>query len=133
MSQENVSATRAAFEDFARRGVEALRPLHADFEFATSPELPDAGVYKGEEALRFMERWARSWDEKTVEPQEFVDAGDKVLVMVRERGKIRGSSAEVEGHWWYVCTYRGDVLIRIAAYPDRAQALEAAGLSESSR
>jgi hypothetical protein len=36
----------------------------------------------------------------------------------------------VEGKWWFVYTFRDDIPIRAKAFPDRADALEAAGLSE---
>lgn len=49
MSEKNVEIVRAAYER-AARGEFDFGDWAEDFEFVTSPELPDAGVYRGEEA-----------------------------------------------------------------------------------
>jgi hypothetical protein len=59
------------------------------------------------------------------------DAGDKVFVAILERGRPRGSQADVEGRWWVVMTLGGGELARAEVFPERAQALEAARLRES--
>jgi ketosteroid isomerase-like protein len=65
-------------------------------------------------------------------PEEFIDAGaDKVLVFSREGGRGRGSGADVvtqpTAHLW---TMRDGKAIRMQSYWERADALEAAGLSQ---
>jgi hypothetical protein len=36
----------------------------------------------------------------------------------------------VEGRWWQVMTFRDGLIVRSEVFPERAEALEAAGLSE---
>jgi ketosteroid isomerase-like protein len=65
-------------------------------------------------------------------PEEFIDAGgDQVLVFSREGGRGKGNGAEVQtnptARLW---TLRDGKAIRMESYWDRAEALEAAGLSE---
>ena len=50
MSQQNVEIVRAFYERFASGDFNALAGFSDDFEFVTSPELPDAGTYRGEES-----------------------------------------------------------------------------------
>ena len=64
----------------------------------------------------------RSW--------EIIDAGDRVVVAIRMSGRGRGSGIDVEANWFHVLTARDDKAVRIAWYASRAEALEAAGLSE---
>ena len=59
-----------------------------------------------------------------------MDAGDKVFSAVIQRGRIRGSETEVENRSWMVDSFRDGEAIRTEAFPERAKALEAAGLSE---
>jgi ketosteroid isomerase-like protein len=59
-----------------------------------------------------------------------VDAGDKVAVEIVQRGRPRGSAADVEGRWWFVHTLRDGTPVRMQGFSNRAEALEAAGLSE---
>jgi ketosteroid isomerase-like protein len=131
MSQQNVEIVRAMYEPFARGDFSAWADLPDDFEFVASPELPDADAYRGEAAVRWMTTWVESFDAHTIEATEITDAGDdKVLVAILQRGRPRGSQAAVEGRWWVVMTLRGDELARVEVFPERAQALQAAGFSE---
>ena len=83
MSQENVEVVRAIYEPFAHGDFSAWADLPDDFEFVASPELPDAGAYRGEAAVRWMTTWVESFDGHTIEATEITDAGDdKVLVAI---------------------------------------------------
>jgi len=132
MSEENVEALRAAFERYAQGDWSPFFALSNDFEFVSGPELPEAGTYRGEEAQRWLRGWMNTFDELPLEATEFLDAGDKVLVGITARGRLRGSAASVEERWWMVSTFRGREVVRIEMFPERAEALEAAGLSEMS-
>jgi len=137
MSQENVEIVQAMYEPFARGDFSAWGDLPDDFEFTASAELPDAGAYRGEAAGRWMTAWVESFDGHTIEATEIIDAGDdKVVVAILQRGRPRRSQTVVEGRWWVVMTLRADeparseVPGRVEVFPERAQALEAAGLRE---
>jgi ketosteroid isomerase-like protein len=129
VSQQNVEIVRAFYERFASGDFNALAGFSDDFEFVTSPELPDAGTYRGEGAIRFMKTWVESFDQLTIEATEIIDAGDKVVVAILQRGRPRGSQTAVEGRWWQAVTLRGGEIAQVVTFPERAQALEAAGLS----
>jgi ketosteroid isomerase-like protein len=130
MSQENVEIVRAIFEQFAHGDFSGLADVADEFEWVSSPELPDAGTYRGEAAKRWIAAWAESFEGFTAEATEIIDAGDKVFVAILQRGGVRGSQTVVEGHWWIVMTVREGVVARSEAFVERAQALEAAGLRE---
>ena len=131
MSEENVEIVRAMYEPFARGDFSAWADLPEDFVFVASPELPDAGTYHGDAAVRWMTAWVESFEGHKIEATEIIDAGgDKVLVAIVQRGRPRGSQTVVEGHWWVVMTLPGGELARAEVFPERAQALEAAGLEE---
>ena len=129
MSEENVKLVREGFAGFNRDGLSGL-PLSRDFVFVTSPELPDAGEYRGDGAFQWMEEWLGAWESFNIDPLELIDAGDRVVVKVRQRGTIRDIQTQVVGDWWYVCTVSGGEVTRMEAYSEGAQALEAAGLRE---
>ena len=133
MSQENVQALRAAFERYAHGDFSPIGALGDDFELVISPEAPDAGTYRGEEARRWLRAWVASFEEMTIEATEILDSGDKVLLGMTQRGRPPGvdpHTALVEGHWWQVSTFREGEIVRAEMFPERAQALEAAGLGE---
>jgi|SRR5690242_8635064 hypothetical protein len=148
MSQENVEIVKAAhpasgteltalFADDvdAPNRIEAAAPLfHAEFEFST-PTLGGVGFRvsgKGLPALAEAWReWMEPWEVYWTEVEEFLDAGeDRVVVMLKDHGRLRGAEAEVEQVAASVWTLRDEKVARIDFFPSRSQALEAAGLRE---
>ena len=128
MSKENVAALRAAFKQYAHGDFSPIEVLGDDFELIISPEAPDAGTYRGEEARRWLRAWVASFEEMRIEATEIVDSGDKVFLGMTQRGHPPGSAASLEGRWWQVSTFRGAEIVRAEMFRERTQALEAAGL-----
>jgi hypothetical protein len=66
-----------------------------------------------------------------VEIEETVDlGGDRVLASVRYQGRGKVSRADTEAHVWGINVVRGDKIVSVQTYLNRADALEAAGLRE---
>jgi ketosteroid isomerase-like protein len=91
----------------------------------------EEGPSHGLDAIRDnIEHWKDAWEELEVTAEEFIDAGDRVLVTVHHRGRGRGSGIEVNSRFYLVYTLRDGKVARSDEYMYRAQALEAAGLRE---
>jgi ketosteroid isomerase-like protein len=133
MSQENVEIVRRAFEAFAQAGPEAVIE-YADPEielWLPSGLIQAAGTYRGRPAvLDWMREWAEAWEEIDYTAEEFTEAGDTVVVSVLYDGRGTGSGVRIEGRFWYLMKLRSGKLVRWELYPERTQALEAAGLRE---
>jgi hypothetical protein len=74
-----------------------------------------------------------AFDRQVIEPLEFIDSGDKVLVKQHVKSRGAGSGIELEGRSWSVWTVNDDGLAtRVEGFLERdeAQAREAAGLGE---
>src|SRR5437660_167809 len=99
MSQENVEIVRRHFAAFNRGDMAGtLAPLDQGIEFVEEPDLrPDAGTYRGIAAIRsyFQAFWDAA-DEVSVEPEEFIEHGDKVIVPCRLVGRFRLTGIEGE-------------------------------------
>ena len=120
---------RAAYEAFGRGDMDALEQLlHPDIEWRTTPEVPFLGTYRGlDEFLRGMSEWTESFDELTTQIEEFIDAGEHVLVFHRMHGRGRDSGAEVDLAIWQVVSVRDGKLVRMLDFMDREEALATAG------
>ena len=129
MSQENVEIVKAVFRGLDDAGVDGMLPfLHEEFEYFPAEE---RGSVHGHDGLRrYFRRWMEAWDEFHLRPTEFLDAGDHVFVGAALNGRGRGSGVEVRMEGWQVWLIRGERAARCEEYSDRAEALEAAGLSE---
>ena len=64
------------------------------------------------------------------EGRRIIDAGDRVLVRVRQRARGEASGIPVEGQFWFVFEVRAGSVAKVSFYIRRDAALEAAGLQE---
>jgi ketosteroid isomerase-like protein len=130
MSQENVEVTRQAFEHFVRTGKHQWDTIDSEVE-VYDHDIPDAGTYRGHEGyLRWVEDWSEAWGSFSMEPQRWVDAGDKVVLIFQMTAKGKGSGVEVRRRDAIVWTVSDGKTVRLDYYNNEAQALEAVGLSK---
>ena len=133
MSQENVEIVRRGYQALNANGVEAALPfLDPDFQMEISPEVgPEPQTVRGHDGVR---QWFSAASEVLevlrIEPDELIDAGDRVVVPVRIIARGRGSGAESEQRVTQVWTLRDGRSVQMNSYIDRKAALKAVGLSE---
>src|SRR5215213_9162478 len=60
-----------------------------------------------------------------------IDAGPSVVIVLREHGRGKGSGAPFDQELPQLWTFRGDRIIRWGSFQARAEALEAAGVTDS--
>ena len=59
---------------------------------------------------------------------EYVDGGDVVVHLARVRASGHGAGLEVEQDFGFVMWFKDGKVVSAASYPNRTEALEAAGL-----
>jgi uncharacterized protein len=132
MSEENVERVRQAYRLYEKTQQPDFDLLHREVAWHTARDLPDSDTYRGHEGVaEVYSEWIGSFEDFRVEVEEMIDGGaDTVIVMTRLRGHFRGSAEEVnliEAHVWRLLDGKA---IEIREYRTKAEALEAAGLSE---
>ena len=135
MSQENVEVVRCIYAALDRGDDEAFWKLVApDFVVDFSRRLLDPVVLCGRGQVQpWADRELEMWEGGRTrwQPEEVIDAGDKVLAFIRTGGRGKANGAEVDAYVWNVVTFRDDEPVEWTYFgEDRAAALEAAGLSE---
>jgi ketosteroid isomerase-like protein len=133
MSSENVEIVRRAMEAWDHRDMDAVFALYdpAIVWDNSSLPAPNAGTYHGHDGVRqFFREWLDAFETQRIHLETFIDAGDRVVVGHRIGGRGKASGAEVEMPRWNVHTVRNGLVTRIDVFETKAQALEAAGLSE---
>jgi ketosteroid isomerase-like protein len=134
MSQENVEVIGAAYEAFAGRGVNGfLEYLTEDVDHRAMEGAPDdRGPMHGKEALRaYVQDWLDMFDGFAARPVELIDAGEnQVVAVIRISGRAKLSGVETDLTYAAVYRIRDERIARGREYATRAEALEAAGLSE---
>ena len=71
------------------------------------------------------------WEEHRIEPREFIDAGDRVVVLHREYQRGKGSGVEIVIDTASILDLREGRIVRMQGYVNPAEALEAVGLRAS--
>jgi ketosteroid isomerase-like protein len=132
MSQENVETMRAAIEAFNRRDGKAFGAfLDQDAEIVPVRAALEGTTYRGADAaVKYCAAVDESWENLEWEVEEIRDGGDWVLAMGRIRGEGRGSGAAIDARAGWVARFRDGLVTNFRTYADRAEALEAVGVSE---
>jgi uncharacterized protein len=131
MSQENVEIVQRIYDAYLAGDFEtAFALIDPDVTFDVSIR-PEGEVYRGHrgvaEALR---TWTGTWEAFRMEVQELIDAGEHVIGVEHQSGRGRGSGLPLSQVYFSVFTVGGGKVTRITWFQKRADALEAAGLSE---
>jgi ketosteroid isomerase-like protein len=88
-------------------------------------------VLRGREAYRqFVEDWFGSFENLRLEPQEFFDMGDTLLVAIRWKGRGSGSGIAFDQPMFQLFHLQRGLIVKQEDFGDRVAALEAVGLSE---
>lgn len=130
MSRDNVEIVKQVWRRFGETGEPDFSSAHPDVE-VHDHDLPDAGTYRGHDGfLHWMEHWGRAWETYSLRPQEFIDAGDHVVVIVETAATGSGSGLTVRRQDGMVCELRDGMIVRVDYFSNRRDALRAAGLGE---
>jgi uncharacterized protein len=131
MSQENVEIVRSQVERFKTTGELSPETSADDIAWHDPPDFPDAQVHLGMEGvIQALGVWANAWSEWRIELNDYVDAGERVLVRGKQWGRGKDTGVAVEQPLCLVYLLRDGVVVEVRAFFDEDQALEAAGLSE---
>ena len=129
MARENVEVALrgiTAYDNDEDAWLETLNP-----EVEWTPFEEGTLSYGRESAKRVRQRWLDAWVDHHFDVVEVLDNGDHVVVAIRMRATGRRSGVAVEFPQLYVhVRVRGGRVVYIFEHQDRAEALEAAGLSE---
>jgi ketosteroid isomerase-like protein len=133
MSQENVEVVRSAHEAFNRDGaIDEYWTDDVDYRVPVKGVVDDRGPIHGKDALRaYVQDWSDTFEDFKIEPVELIDAGeDKVIAVLRTSGQAKLSGVDTDLTYAVVYTIRDGKISRGREYWNRAEALDAAGLSE---
>jgi ketosteroid isomerase-like protein len=136
MSQENVEIVRELMALWERARESGEPPPHTnllapDFEIDMSRRVFNPAVYRGIDGLaRLNEEIRDVWEEFRNVSEQFIDAGDRVVVIVTSHARGRGSGVEVTRTYATIWTLRDGQGTRLEVGLDTDEALKAVGLEE---
>lgn len=109
--------------------VSVLDPEIVRIEFENTPL---AGEFRGIEAVTEHVRNGRStWAEGSCEPEQFIAAGDKVVVLTNVHVRLNGRADWLDGRTGDVFTFRNGRAIEFRTFAEPDEALKFAGADRS--
>jgi ketosteroid isomerase-like protein len=128
MSRANVHKAEAFMAAYNRRDFDAaVECFDPEIDWVL-PAMQGFDSCRGPDQVKlFWQGIDETFDELRLDPQETVDAGDRVATRLRYYGRGKGSGAEIETEMYHqVITFRDGTIVRIEYFTSWPEALEAA-------
>jgi ketosteroid isomerase-like protein len=127
---KDIDTLRNAYAAFNRGDMDnAVSALDADVDWTEPAEFPGGGTYRGRDAVKaYLTRSRAGWAEGASEPEQLIPAGDKIVVFVRARFRLKNSPEWHEVKLADVYTLRDHTIVQMRAFADRQEALRWAGV-----
>jgi ketosteroid isomerase-like protein len=124
---ENVERLRRGYAAWNRRDWEELFSLlHPDMQWTPMEGTLLGGPFRGHAQIReFLDTLMDAWDEFRIEPEDFIERDDRLLVLVRVRTRARSSGIELDERWAHLWTARAGLAVALQVFSDRRRGLEA--------
>jgi ketosteroid isomerase-like protein len=128
--EQMVVALRGAYAAFNRGDIDAaLEPLDARIEWSEPAEFPGGGMYHGHDGVkRYLTQSRAGFAEGSSEPEQFILAGDRIVVFVHAHIRPKGSDEWKDVRLADVYTIRNGKAVQMRAFADRQEALRWAGV-----
>jgi ketosteroid isomerase-like protein len=126
-----VEALRGVYAEWSRGNWTPRFDVYADdLEWGWSDEFPGlGGVYRDPELRnRRLREWLSPWEDWRVVAEDYLPAGDFVVVLCHYGGRGKASGVRVDTHGAHLWTFRDGKAVRIEVFSSRRRALEAAGI-----
>jgi uncharacterized protein len=127
--EQTISALRGAYTAFNRGDIDAaLEPLDAQIEWSEPSEFPEGGTYHGHDGVkRYLTQSRAAWAEASSEPEQFIPAGNRIVVFVHARVRPKDSTEWQDVRLADVYTFHSGKAIQMRAFADRQEALRWVG------
>lgn len=132
MSQENVDLIRAIYDRFAAGDVPGVvARMSPDMVWNEAENFPyaDGNPYRGPEAILggVFARLGSEWDGFAALPEEYLDAGDTVVVLGRYRGTCKATGHALDAQLAHVWRVADGKATAFQQYTDTLQAARVTG------
>jgi ketosteroid isomerase-like protein len=129
VSEHDVESLRRIYNAFSRWDLEELvSDLAHDIEWRLPDTLPWGGTRHGHDGvLAFVSVSNDHVEGRWADPDDFLDAGDRLIVQGRMRGRAKASGRGYEVDFVHIWTMTDGVASRMRAYFDTAPIMAALG------
>ena len=126
-------ALREAYAALNRNDIPAMvKAFDPQIEWIEPAHYPGGGTHHGlAEVMANLSQGRGNWAEGSCEPEQFIAAGDKLVVYVYVHVRLKDNTDWIEARLADVYTFLNGKAMQMRHFPDRRQALEWAGVNAS--
>jgi ketosteroid isomerase-like protein len=125
----DIGAVKETYAAINRNDVAAaVKAFDPQVEWIEPPDFPTPGAYRGHAAvIAHVSRGRGTWAEGSCDPECFIVAGDKVVIFLHARVRLKDHVDWIDGRFADVHTFRDGKVIEVRSFGERQDALEWAG------
>jgi ketosteroid isomerase-like protein len=128
MSRADVEVLQRIWEAYLATGEVDFETIHPEVEISDH-DIPESGRYRGHDGwVRWFGELEEAWSEFDAVIDDFIDAGDRIVLLLTLTATGRSSRIELTREDAIVYELRDGKVFRLDYFNDRAQALDFAGL-----
>lgn len=126
MSTNHIEIVAALYDAFARRDwTDILQFTHPQISISQTEQLPWGGRFEGASGLQLFYSQLLAHIDSHVEVEEYTEAGDRVVVIGRTRGRVNANGAEFDVRAVHIWTLQDSLAIGFESYIDTPKMLAA--------
>lgn len=131
MSHQNVDIVRAHVEAAKRGDWRAALESYDEAVVLDQSLMPGGGIHHGKSGVReFFTEWFGAWEDLSLELERVIDAGERVIAVMRISGRGRDSGVDVSVRAVDAFTLREGKIVQQVGYPEADEALAELGIVE---
>jgi len=127
-----IIALRGAYAAFNRGDIDAaVKPFDPQIAWSEPVEFPGSGACHGrDEVKRYLAQSRAPWAEGSSEPEQLIPSGNRIVVFVHARFRLKDSNEWMDVRLADVYTIRDGTIVEMRAFANRQDALRWAGVEE---
>jgi ketosteroid isomerase-like protein len=125
---KNLDALRKGYQDFGKGDIQAvMQAFDPNIEWTLPDSLPFGGTHVGRESVAndVFSKLSEYFDNFSIEPKEFLDAGDRIVVLGEASGTSKRTGKDFRLRLAHVWTIEDGIAKKMVEYADTAVLQEA--------
>ena len=130
---ENLDTIQRGYQAYGQGDLDGAAETWSDdirWEGPGSTDLPGGGTHEGKDAVKeVLQDIPNHWDDFAVEPDEWIEDGDTVIVLGHNTGTPKGGGDQIKTPFVHIWRFEGGKASRVQLLTDTLATARALGIS----
>ena len=129
---QNLDTIKQGYQRYGEGDVDGAAEAWTDdirWEGSNSTDLPGGGVHEGKDAVKqALQDIPNHWDEFSVQPDEWIEDGETVVVLGHNTGTPKGGGSQVKVPFVHIWRFQDGKASRVQLLTDTLEVARALGI-----